>query len=311
MTFRGLEPGEQWQQFQTVATDPRPRVQTGWPEMDALLHRRSLGPGTFCILAGRLHTRKTAVAVNLMVNMLRAGVPVGLVALDEATHMYVAKLASAASGISHSAIEESFTDPTQGAANAAFQQTYQAIARNLSITEGHRPTFTDLDDWLAVQPVKPRVVVIDYLSLMAREKFSGKDTDRIPRLAEDLAVWTKRHGLVTIALHQVGRQGDTSVRVHGHAPITNEQLKYGGEEQADIVWGTYRPALEPVGNMNQEQALIEGVGADEWRLKADRVAAFREDTFLQLIKNRPGTMLCPQGIRLRSVGDSQKMEVYP
>jgi hypothetical protein len=84
---------------------------------------------------------------------------------------------------------------------------------------------------------------------------------------------------------------------------------YGGEQSADIILGTYRPALDPEGNMSLEEAMSQGMDQAEWQAKADRVSAFQNDTMLQLIKNRPGVELNIPGIRLRSVGQSQKMEV--
>jgi replicative DNA helicase len=306
--FEGLGAQRQFEEWERVATDPRPRVQTGWPQLDGLLHRASLGPGNFCILAGRMHTRKTAVALNLTANFLAAGVPVGFVGLDEPVNMYVNKLASVQRVQPHGALDAALPDP--GVAT-----TYLADNRLLSLATGPRPSFADLDAWLAMSEVSVgaplRVVFIDYLTLMEREAFAGGDNKRIPLLAENLAVWTRKHGLVTIALHQVGRQQDDMRRYHGHTPITPEQLMHGGEQQADIIFGTYRPAMDPIGNMTRDQALADGVDADEWSQKANRVSMFQQDTFLQVIKNRPGTLLNHVGVQLRSVLDTQKMEVSP
>lgn len=298
----------QLDEWERVATDPRPRVQTGWPDLDGRLYRSSFGPGTFCIMAGRLHTRKTAVAVNLLANFLQAGVPCGLLGLDEATNMYVAKLASVITGDSHEDLDR---DLRMG--SGMFQHGYEAAAAKLTLASGVRPTFDELDRWLGMADVhvgEPlRVVVMDYMSLLHREKFDGGESTRIPRLAENLAIWTRRHGLVTIVLHQVGRQDDSQGRYHGDKPLTPEQLMHGGEQAADIIFGTYRPALEPIGNGTLEQAVANGITEQEWQDKHHRVNDYRDDTMLQLIKNRPGTMLDHVGLRLRSVGASQKMEV--
>jgi hypothetical protein len=306
--FEGLSPEEQWQAWEQVATDPRPRVATGWVSLDALLHRQSFGPGTLVILGGRMHTRKTAVMMNLIVNMLQARVPVGLVGLDEAPSMYVAKLASVITGRSHTELEEAWNEPSM----RAVRDTYFSLTEGqLTITRGSRPSFDQLSGWLEVATVstaRPRVVFIDYLSRLARGKYAGKNTEHIPQLAEDLAEWTNQNELVTIVLHQVGRTDEgTNRKYHGDQPLTAEQLKYGGEEPADIVLGTFRPALDPIGNMTQDQAQAEGVDLDEWQEKADRVVATRDLTYLQLLKNRPGTQLAPKGIALRSVGLSQLM----
>lgn len=298
-------------EWRKVATDPAPRVKTGWPKVDAMLHRGGLSPGTFCILGGRLHTRKTAVALNMAHQMLQAGVPVGFVGLDEAPAMYTAKLWSVVKRQSHSTLEDLLKDPAYA---AGVEAQYAQTMKNLSLWRRPRPSLNDLAAWLDVCDglgQKPRVVFIDYLALLKRGDYDGQDTRRIPRLAEELNVWTKENEVVTIVLHQVGRATDGLKREHGDTPVTTDQLMYGGEQQCDIVWATYRPALDPIGNMTRDQALAEGVDADVWREHDNRVQANKDVTYLQLIKNRPGTFLDPVGVRLRSVADSQTMEVDP
>lgn len=306
-----LSGSEQLAEWQADALDPRPRAASGWAALDGLLRKQSFGPGQLVFLGGRMHTRKTAVALNLCVNMLKASVPVGFVGLDEAPFMYVAKLASAMTGTSHITLDQEWLN--NGPDLQAMTADYLKLTDKFSMYTQNRPALDDLAAWLEMEAVKgerPRVVFIDYLSLLVRGQYDGKDTTRIPRLSEDLKMWANRHQLCVIALHQVGRTDDSAVkRYHGSTPLTPEQLMFGGEQAADIILATYRPALDPEGNMSLEEALSQGMDQAEWQAKADRVAAFKQDTMLQLIKNRPGVELNTQGIRLRSVGDSQKMEV--
>lgn len=306
---RGLGADEQWEKLRVVATDTRPRVATGWDALDALLHRNSLGPGTMCLFGGRIHTRKTAVILNLIANLLKADVPVGLVGLDEPPHMYVVKLASVLSGVPASQLEiEWESDETEAA-----RQAYMKVAHRLTMTDGSRPSFSSLTKWLddaeVDTGVRPRVVFIDYLKrLGGRTRFAGKDAEYIPQLAEDLAEWTNQQELVTIAVHHAGKTDEGANRkYHGDQPMTIEQLRFAVDEPADLVFATFRPELDPVGNMTQAQAQAEGIELDEWQDAADRVNAERDKTYLQLLKNRPGTKLERKGIALRSIGESQRM----
>jgi KaiC/GvpD/RAD55 family RecA-like ATPase len=304
--FQGMGPGEQAAELEAVATDPRPRAASGVEPLDDLLNRRSFGPGELVVLGGRMHTRKTGVACNIIVSMLRAGVPVGLVGLDEHPASYVAKLASVMSGIPHTQLTEFWhTDKMR-----KVRDEYEQLAQNLSVTKGYRPTFEEMTGWLEMCSVggeRPRVVVIDYLALLARAKFQKGNAERIQNLAEDLQVWTNDNEVTTIVLHQVGRQDDTQKRYHGDTPMTPEQLMYGGEQAADIILSTFRPALEPVGNMTERQALAEGFTTEEWETKREMVEDYRDITMLQLTKNRPGVELKFRGIPLQSHGQSQKM----
>lgn len=305
--FQGLGPAEQLREWEAVATDPRPRAASGIAPLDDLLNRRSFGPGELVVLGGRMHTRKTGVACNIIVNMLRAGVPVGLVGLDESPAMYVAKLASVMSGVAHTTLGENWHTPKL----EKIRDEYRELAKNLSVTKGYRPTFESLTGWLdtaEVTSARPRVVVIDYLSLLARARYQKGNAERVQNLAEDLQVWTNDNEVTTIVLHQVGRMDDTTKRYHGDSPMTPEQLMYGGEQAADIILSTFRPSLEPIGNMTEQQALAEGIDQEEWESKRELVEQYRDITMLQLTKNRPGVRLLHRGLKLRSFGESQKME---
>lgn len=271
--------------------------------MDSLLNRGGLAPQTLCVLGGRTHTRKTTVMMNLIANMLSAGVPVGLVGLDESPASYTAKLASAITGVSHERLESEWT--TDGA--KAARERYQEVASGFTLSRGHRPDFDHLSAWLSasdVGGVRPKVVFVDYISLLTRDKYAGAENQRIMRLVEALQVWTNQEEVVTIAIHQVNREFGS------HLPMSLEALKYGGEEIADIVFGTFRPELDPLGNATQDQAeAILGDKFDEEKFEEAkaRVARNKGLTYLQLLKNRPGTRLDHKGVVLRSYGDSMKM----
>ena len=309
--FEGLGPDEQWAAWEERATDERERVATGFGSLDAMLAGRGLSPGTLVILGGRTHTRKTTVMMNLIANMLVQGVPVGLVGLDETPQSYVAKLASAISGVPHTELEENWGSKV----NAKVKAEYLELAQNLSITRGYRPDFHKLTGWLNTAEVtmaaRPRVVFLDYVSLLTRDKYAGAENQRVSRLIEALQVWTNEQEIVTVALHQVGRMDEgTLMRYHGDTPMTLESLKYGGEEIADIVLGTFRPSLNPLGNMTEDQArmdLGDRFDYDSWTESVDRVRSQQDTTYLQLLKNRPGVHLNHRGIALKSVGLSQQM----
>jgi replicative DNA helicase len=175
-----------------------------------------------------------------------------------------------------------------------------------------RPSFEALSAWLTVDAsmamdadAPPQVVFIDYISLLTRDKFAGQEVQRIQRLVEELQVWTNEHEVVTIALHQVGRMDEGSAkRYHGDKPMTLESLKFGGEEIADVVLGTYRPANDPIGNMDAAEAAAQGIDDDVYQDAHARVQTHKDVTFLQLLKNRPGVHTNPKGIRLMSPNEA-------
>jgi hypothetical protein len=146
---------------------------------------------------------------------------------------------------------------------------------------------------------------------MARGKYDGQDVKRVPRLMESLQQWTSENKLVTFVLHHVGRTDEgVNARYHGDTPMSLEGLKYGGEETADVVLGTYRPALDPIGHMDFESArAIKGDKFEmhHWQRHVERVERYHNSTFLQLLKNRPGTKTDEFGIEMLHVGESMRM----
>lgn len=303
--FRGLAADEQKARWAERATDTRPRISSGFPGLDALLNRGGFAPGELVILGGRTHTRKSTVMLNMAERLLRQGTPVGFLGLDEPTPSYIAKLASVFTQLPHEHLEENWDNPS---IQARLEEDYWPHVEKLSITEGYRPSFDQMTGWLDMADVetgaRPRIVFIDYVSLLARDKYTGQDVTRIPRLFEDLQVWTSENEVVTVALHQVGR-GDN--RYHGDTPMRLEFLKYGGEEFADVVLATYRPELNILGNLDRMGAELEmGDSFDEekWTESVARVKRYQHSTFVQLLKNRPGVHLLQEGIELLSPTDS-------
>lgn len=291
--------------------DRRPRVSTGLSGLDCDLHRGGLAPGELAILGGRTHTRKTTVALNMMASLIGRRVRVGFIALDETIAGYTAKLTSILSGLTMEDLEERWDHPEVADRR---EQARAKMADTLSTHKSPRPSFDRLTSWLEDEAPfdcsneQPQVVFIDYLSLLERAKFSGSEVQRVQRLVEDLQVWTDKHEVVTIALHQVGRMVEgNNLREHGARPMTLESLKFGGEEVADIVLGTYRPANDPIGNMAFDEAMAQGIDEDDWNDARSRVEQYQDITFLQLLKNRPGVRLNRKGVMLRSPSESLHM----
>ena len=308
--FEGVGWEEQEAALAARALDDRPVIKTGFSDLDSQLHRGGFQPGLLVVLGGRMHTRKTAVSLNWVANLLRQDVPVGFLTLDESLAMYVSKLISIFSRQTSEYIEDHWNDPQV----EKYRARYRKLAAGLTMSKGIRPNFTQLQEWLEMADIdgqRPRVVFIDYTSLLVH--YRGKENERIPRLFEELQTWKDDNELVVVALHQAGRTDEgVAKKYHGATPMTAEGLLYGGEQQADIILATYRPALEQLGNMSEETAksiLGDGFDQEKWEDARARVRRTKRSTFLQLLKNRPSTKgLNFEGVELVSPDESQYME---
>lgn len=310
-----LNAADQLNEYDAYINDPRGTVATGFSEMDALLRKGGLASSTLVLLGGRTGTRKTTTTANMIANMLSNDIAVGLVGLDGSiSNNYMSRLLSVWMGEPMENIEDRWNDPDMDEK----KEQYRQWASKFSVYNGPlRPEMTDLDRWLieaespASGTVRPDVVFIDYVSLLVRNEYHGAENQRIHRLIENLQVFTRNQEVIMVALHQVGRLDEgVGLRYHGDTPMSLEGLKYGGEEIADIVFATYRPARDPVGNMSWEMARKfkgDRYSKDDWAAAVAHVEKYRDYTFLQLLKNRPGVHVEEKGIPLRSQGESMRM----
>lgn len=297
--------------------DDRPSIPTGFMGLDSLLRRGGLLPGTFALFGGRTGTRKSTIVANMAMHMVSAGVPVGLVGLDQPMWQYVTALMSVHTRRSPDWVEQVWDQPE----GKELQRDWKMLTSGkLHLFDGRRPGIDHIAAQLEMAAMgnseAPKVVFVDYLNLMTRDKAYGwKETERIPRLAEDMAVWTTETGVSMVVLHQLSRNdefGGANSRNAGHLPVTLAQLKFGGEEPADMVFSTYRPAMDPLGTMSHDMAQIalgDRFDEDAYFESRGRVRKYEHSTFLQLLKNRPGTHREEKGIELLSPhGDSLYME---
>lgn len=316
-SLRLYDHGQQVQLVDESLHDARPSLPTGFEGIDSLLRRGGILPGNFVLLGGRTGTRKSTITVNIAMNMAKRGIPVGIVGLDEAPWQYVVQLLSVYTGRPEEWLEERWDDDE----GKELQREWKAFAHGLvHIFAGNRPGIEHLEAGMEMADMgsskRPAVLFVDYFDKLTRDKKYGYSSlDRLERLADDLAIWSTETGVAVVVLHQLGRNdehGGSNSRNQGHIPVTLTQLKYGGEAAADIVLGTYRPSMNPLANMSFDvahQVLGERFDEDLYWETVAVAKKYRRSTFLQLLKNRPGTRREERGVELLSpYGESLLME---
>lgn len=140
--------------------------------------------------------------------------------------------------------------------------------------------------------VRPQRVFIDHLTLMA----NARDYEGVTRTAGALHSWAMNDELAVIAIQQTGRGGGADGgRNDGHLPVTLSSGVYGGEHDADWIWGMYRPERDPKFHK------LQGFGLEAAKREALAIeqASVRGITRFQLIKNRPYGEIRDEGIILR------------
>lgn len=166
---------------------------------------------------------------------------------------------------------------------------------NLHFITPSRPSVSDLcfalDDIEDQTGVRPRRMFIDHLGLMGgSEEFSGtiKVTSGLHSMAirEDIAVYV---------LQQTKRGGDGGARNDGHMPVTMSSGRYGGEEDADWVFGMYRPDKDP----KFKKSRYQFDDPNDYYRMMEELRVVQGISVLQLVKNRPYGDLSEEGIELK------------
>jgi hypothetical protein len=166
----------------------------------------------------------------------------------------------------------------------------------LSFVRPERPTVTDLE--IAVEDIqdftgeKMQRIFIDHMSLMA----DCLDYTGHVKTAGALHSFAMNHDILVIALQQVGRGGGPNgERNDGHLPLTLSSGVFAGENDADWVFGLYRPDRDPKLH-RPEHSYKDPL---DMYADRDRLARIRGEVVMQVIKNRTFSDLCEDGVKFK------------
>lgn len=168
-----------------------------------------------------------------------------------------------------------------------------------------RPTITDLaillDDIEDQFGVRPRRLFLDHLGLMAgaEEGYAG-----YTRNAAGLKALCLREELAAYVLQQTGRTGgDQGQRSDGHLPINFTSGVFGGEADADMVLGLYRPSRNPKYKKSRHD-FAEEYQYHEMLFEYERL---RNLVIMQVLKNRVTGDILEQGVELTYDAHSRRL----
>ena len=261
------------------------RVPTGYHFFDSRTSG-GIAPGEVATLICHSGVGKTWFMVNVARNNPR--VPTVLFSLEMHSRYILQRLAAVHADESTSNIER---DLAKGRPSEAVQQTIRAYPK-LRVEDSPDIGFGDmvltLEEYRDETGEKPRLVIVDYLELIA--SFADSSGERVDGVARQAKQFAREMDVALIILHQT-RKSEVRVTYHdgsrervrtvpnvGQAPLTVHDARFGGSTQSDYVLGMYRPSLNP-----------ELTRAD---------AEFIEhDLRLQLLKTRTDGGLVTEGIQ--------------
>ncbi len=211
---------------------------TGFGELDKLI--MGLKPTSFNLIAARPSMGKTALALNIVDNVLRTGKTVALWSLEMERLDLVQRMVSSSSGIGLSSIMTGRMNANTWEKLISEAGYLDGRIKNLLIDDSGTVTATAIRAGIRRAQVRQKIdlVVIDYLQLMTGSGRTENRQQEISGISRSLKLIAKDFKIPMIALSQLSR----AVEARSSQEPTLSDLRDSGaiEQDADTVTFIYR-----------------------------------------------------------------------
>lgn len=221
--------------FLTRMSRPKPDyVHWGLGLLDDMLHT---GPGSYTIVAARPSTGKTALALQLGLNIAQTK-RVGFYSLETTPEIAADRIGAATLDITLPQIKDHRTTPSDIQALASQMGAAERLLGDFDFISASSMTVADIRAMALAR--RHEVVIIDYVQLV-KPTIRGERTAQMQQVSMDLRAMAQMTGVVIIALAQL-RRPDTQQK---QKAATMNDLKESGqfEQDADAVLLMYH--VEP------------------------------------------------------------------
>lgn len=272
------------------------RFGTGYQDIDSKCGQ--MGPGELALIWARAGAGKSTLACNILARTPQ--IPTLVVSIEMPVHRLAAWLLTMSYDLSFPA--NRLDDAIRGGHGTPERDEYERAAaaaaaryERFELWHPKTPQVPDIivrADLMAERTGRyPQRVVIDHLT-----RIDGAwDYVGILRTCAALQEWATDRGVLVVALQQTGRTGDGLNRNDGGIPVTLSSGLYGGEHEADWVFGLYRPERHPKYRKPRDEFRTH----QEWAQVQAELSELKNISVLQVVKNRPYGTLCEDGVRLR------------
>lgn len=258
------------------------KIKLGFPKLDSMLG--GLGPGTIHILAARPGMGKTALALNMAMNVAANQKTVVIFSLEMTNDELGKRLLSSA-----------MSKPVRDIANSSTlsesdrNEMDQALAklRDYPMYFYDRPniepgTMKGLIQQLMSTGRKPSLIFVDYIQLINAKGLPGRSrNDEVAAISRNFKLLAKELEIPIICLSQLSRE---SAKRTDHTPQISDLRDSGAIEQdADTIMFVDRPGYHPQKDNNTPD------GQDHSQPAVDSNGnTIAEQAYIYLAKNRHG-----------------------
>jgi replicative DNA helicase len=237
-----------WLEEQLARDEDITGYRTGFKELDKITG--GLQPTNVIVLAARPAVGKTAFLLNLALNLAEDGIPVAIFSLEMSTGQNMRRMYSIKGGINM----EYWKNP-----KAMPESLKNNLYADIMPKVGKLPIYIDDKTHISSTELTSKakklkrkygvkVVLIDYLQLMAGDAEKGANREReISKISRDMKALAKDEELVVIELSQLNRAVESRQGKNKGVPMLSDLRESGSIEQdADVVAFLYRPPEEEI-----------------------------------------------------------------
>lgn len=268
------------------------RVPTGFEAIDNHLGG-GLSPGQNTILAAGTSVGKSAFAICVGLNAVRAGITVGYFALEMPRHEIAMRGGCFLSYDKASSRNLRYNDVSNGVEDEAAAIRLRRVFEN----EAYKRFYIDDRGGLRVSQMTeqlriweatarrrgvelPRLIIVDNLGNITAER-AGERTDEAGRVSKALLAFAKRHNVAVLTLHHLNRESIKDERM----PKLHDLRQSGEIEQdANAVLFLYREAHFA------RQAMDAAKDQKEYDLASERWMRTKNGADIIIAKNRNGPL---------------------
>ena len=262
------------------------KIKLGYPKLDAMLG--GLGPGTIHILAARPGMGKTALAINMAMNVAANQKPVVIFSLEMTNSELGKRMLSSAMS---KPVRDIISSPQLSDSDRL--QMDQALTKlrdypiyfydKANINPG---TMKSLVEQLISMGSRPRLIIVDYLQLIEAKGVPGRSrNDEVANISRSLKLLAKQLEIPLIVLSQLSRD---AAKRNDHVPQISDLRDSGAIEQdADTIMFVDRPGYFNDKNNNNNTPDSQDHSQPPASSDGRPIA---EPAYIYLAKNRHGPM---------------------
>lgn len=211
-------------------------IKTGFKSIDGKI--KGFERGQLNVLAGRPSTGKSALALNMVLNLVKDGYPVTFFSLETGGVAVTERLASTMSGIDLTKVKDTDMLSVKEIEELSKVAGDMANRNNLRIEDTSILTPNNVREIAMQKSDKPNIIFIDYLTLMQSDTPQKDRRLEVEKIARDLKIIAKETDSVIIALSQLSRGVESR---QDKRPMMSDLKEAGGiESDANVVFLLYR-----------------------------------------------------------------------